>query len=77
MHLFGASGFYMYESSLSLLLYPSSSDLEQLGMTHSMGEGDSCFTWIDSVLLLGFIMLSYNNSGLNRYRTLQSLTLDL
>ena len=57
----------MYESSLSLSLYPSSSDLEWLGMTHSVEEGASGFTWIDSVLTLGFIMLLGNNSGLNIY----------
>ena len=37
-------------------------------MTHSVGwEGVSGRTWIDSILILDFIRLSVNNSGLNIY----------
>ena len=57
----------MYKSSV-FLIYPHSSGLDWLGMTHSVWrKGASDLTWIDSILILGFIMLSVNNSGLNIY----------
>ena len=52
---------------VSLLIYPSFSDLEQLGMTHGVGEGAMGLTCNNPILFQDSIMLSVDNFGLNIY----------
>ncbi len=52
---------------MSLLLYPGSSGLEWLGMTHGMGEGASGFTCIVPISIQDSTMLPVDNFRLYIY----------